>query len=356
MNSIYILQNTSYYDVLFNSILNAKRSIYVSAFSYNLTENMDNLQLVRNITKLLIQKSQEGIDVKLIFGNSYKTSKIQAFQKLDMSNELAFTIFKSFGVQASFFSHYKQESSHSKYVLIDDELVFIGSHNFSPRAFGIGFDDSISILDERIGNQVKSIFLTDWKYSTLPPNSELVDFNNSNFIFPFFEKRDCEVPIIKDTITSNVLLNHKYFEVLINEIENSKASVFVSMFYFSYSKDTDSITSKILNAISKAFSKGVEVKIILDRDNPSDIYASSKANTKRYEELKKIGINVKFDKPETATHSKLVIIDNRKIIIGSHNWTYGSFNYYQDLSLMIESKSLSDTFTDIYNKRFNSLD
>ncbi len=355
MKQIYILQNTDYYNCVFNAILKARQSIYISIFSFNIAENLDTKLLVRTIAKLLAKKHNEGIDVKVLFGNSYKLDSSKPFQKLDMSNELTFTVLKSYGVNVAFFNHYKQASSHSKYVVIDEESVFLGSHNFSPRAFGVGTDDSICVIDQNVAFQLAKIFRTDWKYSYTPLSSELVEFDNSFMIFPQFRKRTVNAPEISANFLSNLLLNEEYFECVLDLINEAKSSIDIIMFHFSFSKSKAHITTKLFNALLKAHKKGIGIRIILDRDNPKDIYASNRINKVRYDGLKSSGIDVRFDSDLSTTHSKLLIIDRSKVIIGSHNWTYGSFNDYQDVSIMISSKIFATTYKKIFDKRFSVL-
>ncbi|MBK9993329.1 MAG: hypothetical protein IPP01_04915 [Saprospiraceae bacterium] len=162
--------------------------------------------------------------------------------------------------------------------------------------------------------------------------------------------------MISDNMVCHLLLNKEYFNSVLNEIDNAKYSINVSMFYFSHSKDKSAITSKLFDAISSAHKRGVKIRFILDRDKPSDIYKSYKANKQRFYDLKGLGILVKYDKKESASHSKLIIIDDEKTIICSHNWTYGSFEKYQDISVLIESKKLAESFVKIFSSRFDALD
>jgi phosphatidylserine/phosphatidylglycerophosphate/cardiolipin synthase-like enzyme len=355
MRTIQILQNTSYYDVVFNTILDAKNCIAINMFSFNMSDDLDHGRLVRQMVKLLCKKKMEGVDVKIIFGNSYKSSPFVPFQMLDVSNEIAYTICNSFGIEVAFFNHYAQKSSHSKYVIVDEEFVFIGSHNFSPRAFGIGSDDSVCLQDSELAHRLLSFFNTDFRYSQKVPVAELSEFDRENFQIPTFAKRTTEAMRISGHYECKILLNKEYFETLITEVDKAKTSVDIIMFYFSHSKDKKSVTSRLMQSITKATERGVKVRVILDKDRPTDIYASFKANKYRFSQLKKIGVEVKFDRPEIASHSKVVILDKQLVFTGSHNWTHGSYIEYQDISVCISSTELSLAYTQLFDQRFASL-
>jgi phosphatidylserine/phosphatidylglycerophosphate/cardiolipin synthase-like enzyme len=337
------------------SILNAEKSIYISMFSVNMLDTFDKNLHVRNLIKLLCKRKQEGIDVKFIFGNSYKHDDQKFFQQLDTSNEMAFTFLRAFGVNVGFFNHHQYESSHCKYVIIDNQEVFIGSHNFSPRSFSVGMDDSVKLNDPVLSNELTSIFIADWKYAYKPNNSEVLDFDSSRITFPDFKHIEPNITAIEEDYVSKILINENYFEKLLDELTNAKQNINISMFYFSFHKEKDSITSKILAILASKVKNKVKVQVILDRDRPTDIYSSFKANKKRFDELKKLGINVKFDKKEVASHAKLIIIDNEKVFIGSHNWTYGSYKKHEETSVLIESKKLAHEYNRIFATRFSEL-
>ena len=52
---------------------------------------------------------------------------------------------------------------------------------------------------------------------------------------------------------------------------------------------------------------------------------------------RKSRIDAKFDLPETVTHSKVVVIDDKQLVIGSHNWTRNSLARTEELSVLVDS-------------------
>lgn len=351
MSNFIILQNSLYYDYLTSSLLKAKKSFYVSIFTFNLVNNQDDLLLVRNLTKLIHRKKKEGLDIKIILGTTYKGVNLSS-KPIDMSNEMVFTILNSWKVPIAYFNRKDYESSHCKYFIIDDKLVVIGSHNFSPRAFGVGIDDSIGIQDEELTSKLKTEFLSDWSKAHFPGRDSIIDFNTKNIMLTKSDKRTSLFSTIKNNGKIILLPDKKYFQTLISSINLARYSIDIVMFYFSYSSSRNHITSKIFNSIKTAISKGVNIRCILDRDAVGDIYSSRKINKRRFEMLKKLGVSVKYDQRDKVTHSKLVVIDKSKVIIGSHNWTAGSFEKYRDMSLLIESTNLASEYHRLYNKRF----
>jgi phosphatidylserine/phosphatidylglycerophosphate/cardiolipin synthase-like enzyme len=92
-----------------------------------------------------------------------------------------------------------------------------------------------------------------------------------------------------------------------------------------------------VNCLIKAKKRGVSICVLLDRDRKTDPYNSATINKTAFELLESEGITTKYDSKDVLLHSKFVIIDKTKVVIGSHNWSAGSYFHYDDVSLVIES-------------------
>ena len=110
-------------------------------------------------------------------------------------------------------------------------------------------------------------------------------------------------------------------------------------------------TRVLLDALIAAHNRGVAVRVLLDADRPEDPYRSSVINAAAQAYLTAAGIPVQFDSTERLLHSKYLVADGSLVILGSHNWSAGSYFVYDDLSLVIQSGELAQTLT----TRFASL-
>ena len=75
----------------------------------------------------------------------------------------------------------------------------------------------------------------------------------------------------------------------------------------------------------------------VDRDRDDDPYRSTVINAAAVAWLRDAGVAVRQDATETLLHSKFVVIDADLTLIGSHNWTAGSYFRFDDLTLAIRS-------------------
>jgi len=113
----------------------------------------------------------------------------------------------------------------------------------------------------------------------------------------------------------------------------------------------DHPTRNLLDALIQAQARGVEVKVILDRDRPRDPYLSTVINSAAKSYLERGGVSCRFDREQTLMHLKFVIVDKAISVIGSHNGSAGSFFHYDDISLVVDGERLAEQLT----TRFDSL-
>ena len=89
-----------------------------------------------------------------------------------------------------------------------------------------------------------------------------------------------------------------------------------------YQQYQDSTTNDILKALIAASGRGLEVRLYMD--DCAFYKSESEANLQAARYLSDHGVEVRMDDPKITTHAKLVIIDQRTVILGSTNWNYYS--------------------------------
>jgi len=100
----------------------------------------------------------------------------------------------------------------------------------------------------------------------------------------------------------------------------------------------------IQSALARAQKRGVEVEVILDRQEQKDRkYVAARA-------LKAGGAFVWLDDRHTCAHNKLVIIDRETVITGSFNFTYAAESKNAENVLIITSQDLAGFYTDNFLK------
>ena len=127
-------------------------------------------------------------------------------------------------------------------------------------------------------------------------------------------------------------------EKIIEEINNSKASIYVQAYGF---------TSKtIADSLIKAHLRGVKVQVILDRSN------MSKKGYSKLMDLKEAGIDISLDIVPGIAHNKVMIIDEKKVITGSFNFTEAADKRNSENVIIIEDKEVVKQYlNNWYNRK-----
>lgn len=109
-------------------------------------------------------------------------------------------------------------------------------------------------------------------------------------------------------------------------------------------------TDSIFAQLESAKNRNVDIKVILDKDAEGEVFGSRIINENAYNFFKQNDIEVTYDSEETLTHTKIVLVDDNHLVIGSHNWTAGSFYAYDDKSIYIESPEMVEEASNYFDK------
>lgn len=124
--------------------------------------------------------------------------------------------------------------------------------------------------------------------------------------------------------------------LIAQQIKDAKHSIFMQAY---------SLTSiPIITGLVKAKSRGLTVRVILDRSHLSE--EMDALNT-----LTKAGIEVIIDKMAGIAHNKVIVIDKRKVITGSFNFTKAADYRNAENLLLIENKKIAEIYLKNWQKR-----
>lgn len=169
----------------------------------------------------------------------------------------------------------------------------------------------------------------------------------------FHLPRAAKIDSRPDAVTAprTALLSGKryYFHVR-DAIRAAQERVDVAMFHIALPVE-DHPTRHLLDALVEARARDVRVRVLVDRDRPSDPYNSTVINAAAIAFLLDGGVTVRVDTSRKLLHSKFLVIDADHTIIGSHNWSAGSYFGFDDLSVDVESTALAR----ITRQRFQAL-
>ena len=100
-------------------------------------------------------------------------------------------------------------------------------------------------------------------------------------------------------------------------------------------------------AVQTAARRGVKVRVLLNIESMG--HAITKINSRTEQFLRLAGVEVKFGQIGVATHAKMLLIDDRFLVLGSHNISKGSFSRNQEASIVVEGGEAIRPYIDYFN-------
>ena len=179
---------------------------------------------------------------------------------------------------------------HQKILILDHEMIFIGSANFTKASLKMHDNLVIGLHDKEIASFIQ---------------------NNAPVNGGFFEKS-----LHEQNIEIWLLPHQNALKRLKDKIRKAQHTLQIALFTLTHPELVDEIT--------EAKKRGVQVTVILDKH--SSLGASSKA----MQHLLKEGVNVLLSQGLQLMHHKLAFIDESELITGSANWTKSAFTKNQD--------------------------
>jgi phosphatidylserine/phosphatidylglycerophosphate/cardiolipin synthase-like enzyme len=138
-----------------------------------------------------------------------------------------------------------------------------------------------------------------------------------------------------DKCQAVILANEEFLPVLLKAIDEARDEIIMSIFSFKAGKYKNSYPDRIASHLAGAVKRGVKVFIVLETtsDKSDELNIQNRKTGKFLEEK---GIKVFFDSPRKTTHTKLSVIDQRLIFLGSHNFTQSALKYNNEISVLLD--------------------
>jgi len=133
------------------------------------------------------------------------------------------------------------------------------------------------------------------------------------------------------------VIGSQFPEAVIPLIKDSKNSINIIVYDWRfYPQDPAAIAQQFNQAIVEAVRRGVKVKAILNNKQPINY-------------LNQQGIEARQLNTARIVHCKLMIIDDKIIILGSHNYTQHAFTLNYELSIILKQETEQTDFLTFFN-------
>ncbi len=301
------IADLGYAPIINKLIENAKSSVYVAMLE------MSDEAPVKTLLDSLISASTRGVDVKVLYENSFS------------ENSYAANYLSSNGVTV------KEDSSskflHTKMLVIDGDIVYIGSHNWSPNALGKNNEYGVLIYNSSIGAFYQAYFNELWNDDSSTPHLALTSISNQGYIV-------------------NTTYDWHTYYTITHLLNSARTRLYVAMYDMAYYTNPEDVyQNRVDNMVNDIVAKKSIAKVVLDSGH----------NYYSYNYLTNNGVAVKYDFSEVITHLKMVIADD-SVYIGDTNWNTSYINNdTHTVGIVIHNRTLADYFssffTNIYKYR-----
>lgn len=174
--------------------------------------------------------------------------------------------------------------------------------------------------------------------------SEKTTADNYAYIFKWIKK----VTHLLGDFGSDERHNNAYFSHLddirnhvIKSITEARSSLDICLFTIS--------ENQIADAIIKQSKSGIKVRIVTDddkiMDRGSDIFR-----------FKHEGIPIKIDSDRSLMHHKFAIIDRKKLITGSYNWTRSASEVNNENIVITDNDRIVTAFNEEFGRLWSQMD
>jgi cardiolipin synthase A/B len=287
------------YEIFMSSLTKAQKSIYLETYVLKYDP------LSKEIFKILIQKAQAGVKVKIL------VDTLGSWQLY--FNQKPLVSLKEAGIEISFFMpifqmpfrNYINLRNHRKIYLFDDTKVISGGINLTDEYMGKNENQErwIDLVFLSKGKSAKfffDIFASDWLYAA----NEQIDFQ------PQAQQKEQQGSTTLQIVPSGPdMQKDVLYESLLSAIYASKKRIWIVTPYFVPD-------SSILLALIIAKHRGVDVKIITPKK--SNHFIVDLTRNSYIHELEESDIDVALHNGKMI-HAKAILFDDTGTMLGSVN-------------------------------------
>lgn len=147
------------------------------------------------------------------------------------------------------------------------------------------------------------------------------------------------------------VLDRDYYTQVISLIKSAESNVHILMFeLFYYPEHPQSKTNFLLAELVNARSRGVDVKVCVEggENYLGEDFLEKQLRGCGY--LQEHGVDVRVDPKGITSHAKLLIVDEKAVVVGSTNWSYYALEKNSETNILIESTALASNFETYFDK------
>lgn len=245
---------------------------------------------------------------------------------------------------------------HSKSMVVDGKLAYVGSQNFDYRSLKHIQETGLKISDAKIAGQIQSIFDHDWKAADLLAKKKKVPVTQTK---PLAVDKKAALYLVASPYAYNPKNVPDSEQELVRLIGEAKEEIRITLLdYYPLNRDK-TYYPVIENALRAAQARKVKIKLLVSHWN------TSKPGVDHLKSLSVLpGVEVKIATIPQAkegfipfarvNHSKYMTIDNQIAWIGTSNWTGGYLNASRNMEIVAKNPELAKRLSTVHEQLWSS--
>jgi len=328
-NAVEVIENGAFFDVLFEDIAAARKSVHFETFLWKEGE------LGARLVEALTERARAGVTVRVLLdANGCKK----------MGDSVCSDLQKA-GCKVALYHKRRLRNlgrinrrDHRKIVVLDGRVAFVGGHCIVDSWLGDGqdaehFRDIGVRLRGPVVHAVQSAFSENWV-------DETRELFVGDDVFPTLEpagnvaahvarvKPEHSAPAVK-------ILHHLTLCV-------ARERLWIQNPYFLPDPDA-------LRAMAAAVERGVDVRVMVPTAQASDMPLVQHAAHHNFERLLAAGVRL-FEYPKTLIHQKVMTVDSVWCTVGSSNFDDRSFEINDEITIGLHDPDLARQFEAIFER------
>lgn len=315
------------FDSLKKDLLSAKKFINLEYYIF------ENDKIGTEISEILMKKARSGVTVRVIYDHVGSfTVKSRFFKKMREAGILIFPFFKVSFPQLGTRLNWR---NHRKLCVIDGTIGYLGGMNIADRYIDGGkkfasWRDTHVRVEGTVVSALQYAFAVDWHFMGQPLIEE--EFNADN-------NTDSNISV--QMLTSGPTSQWSNISYMFHKaICSARRRIYIQTPYF---LPTDSLLKGLITAALS----GVDVRVLIPRK--SDSHLLDNASASYISECLRSGIKIYFYEAGML-HSKLIIVDDDFVTIGSTNFDFRSFEHNFEGNLFFYSQEFTNKMLEIFRE------
>jgi len=316
------------FNVLFNAMEKAEKFIHVQYYI------LERGNLLDKMLELFERKIKEGVEVRIIY-DSLGSYKLRGQPRKEFQ-DIGVKIYPIMPIRLKNLLFSLNFRNHRKIVIIDNKVAFTGGVNVSDkyikRENGLGkWKDTHLKLEGPIVNDLHLVFLKDYFFAS---NKE--DLHISDYLTEQEAAGDVDAQVVAGGPDSK---HPTIMQQYIGMMNQAKSSICIANPYFVPGE-------AFLQSLKITALEGVGISLLVPKK--SDSQAAKFAMFSHFEELLQVGIKIYLR--EDFSHSKIMIVDDDLVSIGSGNFDMRSFELNYETNILIYNREIAKEMTQEFNK------